>query len=240
MQFFGPKDDTPMTIRGDEKKLLLVFTDNSGSVDVKRGAMRRTFYKIVIDFFSQLSASYDKRKSSLAVYTFVFDNKTAQMDRYHWVGKKQQNSTFIVKYPKIPRKKTYGTSINEVYKTALKKIEEHATSSGGYNFQTYIMVVCDGATEDYRGAPSLNVWRRQMKKYVTDLKAKGVTFLLVGAADLDPNDRPTLPGVGESHGDFYLSIHEEMWANYTKARGFYGDNTQVSVTDINWFVRQLS
>jgi hypothetical protein len=241
MQFqFGREKQADKTIVGDEKKLLLVFTDNSGSVDKNRGAYRQKFYNIVLGFFNELVTSYVKSKTSIAVETYVFDAYAAQMDAYHWVGDKRQNSNFILSYKKIPRKKTYGTSINEVYRTALRMIDEHAVTCP--DFKTYIMIVCDGGTEDYGGAPEINVWLADMKQLVSRLRAKNVVFLLVGASDIEPNDRPKLPGQGKSMytGKPYLQIHEEMWSRYPLAKGFYGRGEEQLQTDIRWFVQKLN
>lgn len=240
MQFpFGSAKIQDKSIDGKEKKLLLVFTDNSGSVDKSRSPYRAKFNQIVLGFFKQLADGFVKGKTSIAVKTYVFDAYAAQMDRYHWVGDIGQNLNFVKKYKLTPTKKTYGTSINEVYRTALNQINEHSRTCR--NFETYIMIVCDGGTEDYDGAPALNVWKSEMKELVANLKCKNVVFLLAGASDISPNDRPKLLGKGKSRntGKPYLQIHEEMWSGYSLAKGFYGDAADMQ-TDIRWFVQRLN
>jgi hypothetical protein len=233
MQFqFGREKQAYKSIDGNEKKLLLVFTDNSGSVDKNRGAYRRKFYNIVLGFFNELVTSYVKSETSIAVKTYVFDAYTAQMDAYHWVGDKKQNMNFIIKYKRAPRNSTNGSSINEVYRNAIQSIDEHALTCR--NFETYIMLVCDGGTEDYDGAPAVDVWQSAMKQHVSRLRCKTVTFLLAGAKDLDPASRPRLPNRKP-----FLQLHEEMWSRYPLARGFTIDVAD-SVTDIKWFVQQLN
>lgn len=54
------------------------------------------------------------------------------------------------------------------------------------------MIVSDVGTEDYVGAPAINVWQAEMKQLVSRLKSKHVVFLLAGAADIEPTKRPKL------------------------------------------------
>jgi hypothetical protein len=157
------------------------------------------------------------------------------MDRYKCAGDITQNSHFFLSYKKVPRKKTYGTSINEVYRSALRMIDDHAVTCRV--FEAYIMIVSDGGTEDYAGAPAINVWQAEMKQLVSRLKSKNVVFLLAGAADIEPTKRPKLLHKGISKP--CLEIHEEMWSGYSLARGFDVDSTPSFETDLLWFMQKL-
>lgn len=77
MQFpFGSEKPQDYSIIGYEKKLLMVFTDNSGVVDDDRGAYRRQFNYLVHDFFSALTKNYVRGKSSIAVICFRWLHRT--------------------------------------------------------------------------------------------------------------------------------------------------------------------
>jgi hypothetical protein len=101
------------------------------------------------------------------------------------------------------------------------------------------MIVCDGGTEDYDGAPSAQAWQSQMKDLIAELKAKSVTVVLVGQSDVPFSDRPRLPGKGRTSGKFYSQIHSQMWARYIKAKGFANDQTSNSTSVISWFIQEL-
>lgn len=245
MQFnpFGSKKPSiSKAITGKEKKLLLVFADTSGSVDANRGLLRKKFYSYVAGFFSDLANVFSlatKNDRDIAVRCYLFDSEVAPNDAYHWAGDRAQNSNFILNYGKRPRKQSYGTSLNKVYETSLELIADHESTRGSKDFSTYIMIVCDGGTEDYDGAPAANVWQSQMKDLIVKLKSKSVTVVLVGQSDVPFNDRPRLPGKGRSSGKFYSQIHAQLWARYVRAKGFANDQVANSTGVISWFIQEL-
>lgn len=50
------------------------------------------------------------------------------MDWYKWAGDISQNSNFFLELQESSKEKTYGTSNNEVYSSALRMISDHAVT----------------------------------------------------------------------------------------------------------------
>jgi hypothetical protein len=243
MQLFGQsKSERTAEITNSETKLLLVFADTSGSVDDNRGFLRKKFFTYIASFFNELAIVYAANKSKdkdIAVRTYLFDSEVAPNEFFHWVGDRAQNSNFITNYGKRNKNPSYGTSLNKVYETVLEQIDDHATTKGNSQFKTYVLIVCDGGTEDYEGAPFENVWMKDMASLVAKLKARKVTVVLVGQSDVPFGERPRLPRKGRTKGMFYSQIHAKMWARYSGAKGFANDQGSNSSGVIKWLIKVL-